>query len=115
MKINPLQAIAASVVILTSAGLAEVLRPHELMAKSSLAPDLEQAIPRQFGQWRYVPNTGLVTPAATAGYVRQELEAKIYSQEVGRSYTDGAGHVVMFLVAYGPVQNYRLKSHLPEV
>lgn len=115
MRINPFQAIAASAVILTSAGLAEVLRPHELMAKSSALPDLEQAIPRQFGQWRYVPNVGLVTPASPAGYVRRELEAKIYSQEVGRSYSDGAGHVVMLLVAYGPVQDYRLKSHLPEV
>jgi EpsI family protein len=28
---------------------------------------------------------------------------------------DRAGNVVMLLVAYGPVQDYRLKSHLPEV
>jgi EpsI family protein len=114
MRINPIQAIAASLVILTSAALAEVLRPHELMASSSAAPDLESAIPRQFGQWRFVPSIGLVTPTV-AGYVRQDLSAKIYSQEVARGYTDGAGHVVMLLVAYGPVQDYRLKSHLPEV
>jgi len=115
MRVNPIQAIAVSAVILLSAGLAEVLKPHELMANSSTVPDLEQAIPRQFGQWRFVPNVGLVTPTGTAGYVRQGLSAKIYSQEVARSYTDGAGHIVMFLVAYGPEQDYRLKSHLPEV
>jgi EpsI family protein len=115
MRINPIQALAAAVVILTSAGIAEVLRPHELMASSSSAPDLEKAIPRRFGQWSFVPNVGLVTPTGTAGYVKQELSAKIYSQEVTRSYTDGAGHIVMLVVAYGPVQDYRLKAHLPEV
>ena len=47
--------------------------------------------------------------------VQRELEQRIYSQELARGYTDAAGNVVMFLVAYGPVQNYRLKSHLPEV
>jgi EpsI family protein len=115
MRINPIQALAAAAVILASAGLAEVLRPHELMASSSAAPDLERAIPRRFGQWSFVPNVGLVTPTGTAGYVRQDLSAKIYSQEITRGYTDGAGHLVMFLVAYGPVQDYRLKAHLPEV
>ncbi|WP_456763565.1 exosortase C-terminal domain/associated protein EpsI [Bradyrhizobium sp. USDA 4463] len=30
-------------------------------------------------------------------------------------YTDGEGHVVMLLVAYGPVQNYKLKAHRPEI
>src|ERR1700730_2454609 len=115
MRVNPIQALVAATVILASAGLAEVLRPHELMASSSAAPDLENAIPRRFGQWSFVPNVGLVTPTGTAGYVRQELSAKIYSQEVTRGYSDGAGHLIMFLVAYGPVQDYRLKAHLPEV
>jgi EpsI family protein len=115
MRINPFQAIAASLVILASAALAEVLRPHQLMASASTVPNLETTIPRQFGQWRYVPSVGLVTPSGTAGYVRRELETKIYSQEVQRSYSDGAGHVVMMVVAYGPIQDYRLKSHLPEV
>jgi EpsI family protein len=115
MKSNPVQAILASIVILTSAALAEVLRPHELMAKASTALDLEKVIPRQFGEWTFVPSVGLVTPTGPAGFVRQDLSAKIYSQEVGRGYVDRAGNVVMLLVAYGPIQDYRLKSHLPEV
>jgi EpsI family protein len=115
MKINPVQAILACMAILTSTALAEALRPRELMANASTALDLEKAIPRQFGEWTLVPNVGLVTPAGPAGFVRQDLSAKIYSQEVGRGYVDRAGNVVMLLVAYGPIQDYRLKSHLPEV
>src|ERR1700722_18160667 len=102
MKINPVQAALAALAILTSAALAEVLRPHELMASSSKAPDLESAIPRQFGEWTLVPNVGLVTPTGPAGFARQDLSAKIYSQEIARGYADRAGNIVMFLVAYGP-------------
>lgn len=115
MKINPVQAILASFVILGAAALAEVLKPHQLMANASTVPKLETVIPLKFGQWTFVPNVGLVTPSGPAGYVKEELAAKIYSQEVTRGYVDGAGNIVMFLVAYGPIQDYRLKAHLPEV
>ena len=46
---------------------------------------------------------------------RTKKRTKVYSQEVARTYTDGRGNIVMLLVAYAPVQNYRLKSHRPEI
>jgi EpsI family protein len=115
MRINPFQAILASIAILGAAILAEGLKPRELLASTQVAPNLEMAIPKAFGGWRLVPEIGLVTPSDPSAYVNRELEQRIYSQEVARGYADAAGNVVMFLVAYGPVQNYRLKSHLPEV
>lgn len=116
MRINPIQAIVASVVILGAAGLSELLRPHELMAATSPAPNLETVIPKQFGQWHVVPNIGLVTPDGAANVVDPHDPASpIYSQEVARGYQDAEGNTVMFLVAYGPAQTYRLKSHFPEI
>jgi EpsI family protein len=116
MKINPVQAILASIAIVATVVLAQVLTPRELMASASASLDLEKAIPQQFGRWTYTPNVGLVTPSEPEGFVEtNKIAAKIYSQELGRGYTDQEGHVVMLLVAYGPVQNYRLKSHRPEV
>ena len=115
MGINPVQAILASMAILGTAVLAEAIRPRELLASTQVAPDLEKVIPREFGQWHLVPNVGLVTPGDPGAYLQRELSARIYSQEVSRGYADSAGNKIMFLVAYGPVQNYRLKSHLPEV
>jgi EpsI family protein len=115
MRINPVQAILASVAILGSAVLAEAIRPRELLASTQVAPNLEKILPRDFGQWHLVPNVGLVTPSEPGAYLERDLSARIYSQEVARAYADPAGNMVMFLVAYGPVQNYRLKSHLPEV
>src|SRR5216684_1815113 len=114
-KINQVQIILASIAILGSAVLAEVLAPRELMARTSALLDLEKVIPKQFGTWRLASGIAPVTPADPEGYVQADPYSKIYSQEVGRSYTDGHGNIVMLMVAYGPVQNFRLKAHRPEM
>src|SRR5260370_16710139 len=115
MRFNAVQAVLASVAILSTAVLAEAIRPRELLASTQVAPDLDKIIPRDFGGWHLIPNVGLVTPSEPGAYLERELSTRIYSQEVARGYTDSAGNVIMFLVAYGPVQNYRLKSHFPEL
>jgi EpsI family protein len=116
MKLNRVQIVLASIAILLAAVLAKVLEPRELMARSSASLDLQKVIPQQFGTWTLVPSVSPVTPADPEGYVEADANsARIYSQEVGRGYTDGHGNVVMLLVAYGPVQNYRLKAHRPEM
>jgi EpsI family protein len=115
MKSNRLQIVLVSVALLTAAVLAQVLAPHELMARTA-ALDLEKAIPRQFGNWTMVPDIHPITPTDPEGVVDPESKnSAIYSQEVGRGYVDRSGNVVMLLVAYGPVQNYRLKAHRPEM
>ena len=114
-KVNRVQVILASIAILGSAVLAEVLAPRELMARTSASLNLENDIPKKFGTWTLVPNITPVTPADPEGYVEPDANsAKIYSQEVARGYTDGRGNIVMLMVAYGPVQNFRLKAHRPE-
>jgi len=115
MKINRIQIILASIAILSSAILAEVLAPRELMARTSASFDLEKVIPKQFGLWRLATDIAPVTPSDPEGYVQADPYSRIYSQEVGRSYTDGHGNIVMLMVAYGPVQNFRLKAHRPEM
>src|SRR3954469_25512106 len=86
------------------------------MARNSIAPSLETVIPRQFGNWSLVPEISPVMPADPEGYVPPDPSSKkVYSQEVSRGYRDRSGNVVMLLVAYGPVQNYRLRAHRPEI
>lgn len=116
MRSNRLQIALASAAILAAAGLGVLLRPHELMARNSIAPRLETVIPRQFANWSVVPEISPVTPEDPEEYVQADsLSNKTYSQEVGRGYTDGRGNIVMLMVAYGPVQNYRLRAHRPEI
>ena len=115
MKINPLQIVLVSIALLGSAILAEVLTPRQLMARTA-SIDLETAIPRQFGGWTLLPNIQPIAPSEPEGIVDPDAKnAPVYSQEVGRSYVDRSGNLVMLMVAYGPVQNYRLKAHRPEV
>jgi EpsI family protein len=116
MKVSRVQIVLVSIALLAAAVLAEVLAPRELMARASASLDLQQVIPKQFGEWRWVPDVTPVTPQDPEGYVEPDAHsARIYSQEVGRTYTDGNGDIVMLMVAYGPVQNYRLKAHRPEM
>jgi EpsI family protein len=116
MKINRIQVILAAAAILGAAVLAQVLTPHELMARTAAEPSLDSVIPKQFGTWKLIPELSPVTPADPEQYVQPDPNSKkTYSQEVGRGYTDGHGNVVMLMVAYGPVQNYRLKAHRPEM
>jgi EpsI family protein len=114
--INRSQFILASIALLAAAALAHVLAPHELMARASASLNLETTIPKQFGRWTLLPSLRPVTPADPDGYVEaDEKSTRLYSQEVGRSYTDGNGNIIMLMVAYGPVQNFRLKAHRPEM
>ena len=116
MNLNKVQIILASIALLAAAILAQVLTPRELMARSSAAPKLEDVIPKQFGTWTFVPDLVPVTPAETDEYAAPDANStSVYSQEVGRSYTDGHGNIVMLMVAYGPVQNFRLHAHRPEI
>lgn len=116
MKMSRIQIGLASIALLAAALLAQVLAPRELMARTFASLDLQQVVPKQFGQWTLVPSLSPVTPADPEGYVEPDTQSgRVYSQEVGRVYTDGQGHIVMLMVAYGPVQNYRLKAHRPEM
>ena len=108
MILHP-RAIGAAALILAAAGLAQIMIPRELMARTSEKFDLQTIIPGQFGEWTQVPGIRLVEPAEPDALAHQ-----LYSQEMGRGYVDHEGHLVMLMVAYGPSQSDRLQLHRPE-
>jgi EpsI family protein len=115
MKIHPVHAVLASLAIVLTAVLAEVLTPSELMARASEKVDLDREIPRQFGVWSPDPAARIITPTEQDPFAEPDAASSpLYTQEVTRAYVDKYGHRVMLLVAYGPVQNFRLKAHRPE-
>lgn len=116
MSLRHAQIVLASTAIVLAAILSQVMVPKRLMARTAASPSLEEIIPRQFGTWRLVPEISPIKPIDTDAYFQPDaLAAKVYSQEAARGYSDGQGNIVMLLVAYGPVQNYRLKAHRPEI
>jgi len=61
MRINPVQAVLASVAILSTAVLAEAIRPRELLASTQVAPDLDKIIPKDFGGWHLGTDTEMLS------------------------------------------------------
>lgn len=104
------QVILASLAILLAAVAAEAMTPRTLMAQSSASLDLETLIPKQFGQWKAVPDVRVVEPPGS-----DVLSREIYNQEIARGFVDFEGHVVMLLIAYGVSQSDRLQLHRPEI
>jgi EpsI family protein len=102
--------ILASFVILSAAVAAEAMTPRTLMAQSTASMNLETLIPKEFGQWKPVPDVRVVEPPGS-----DYLAREIYNQELARGFVDEDGHVVMLLIAYGVSQSDRLQLHRPEI
>ena len=107
LSLNAAFAIAA---IVGSAALAEQMSPKVVMSQSERTIDYSAAVPDTFGDWTLVPSIKLVVPVEP-----DSLANKIYSQMVGRAYSDREGNIVMLLMAYGPRQSDALQLHRPEL
>jgi EpsI family protein len=72
---------------------------------------LEDTVPKQFGEWRELPDSGayVVNPQT------QELLDKLYSQLLTRTYVNASGYRIMLSLAYGDDQRGDLAAHKPEV
>jgi EpsI family protein len=114
VELNRARLICASCAIVLAAVLSDALTPRELMARTAAPQNLSELVPLRFGPWTSVPSIGLVTPVEADG-VTNAQGGGIYSQVVGRGYSDANGDIVMLLVAYGPVQDFRMKAHRPEL
>jgi len=88
-----------------------VARPGSKAADRGQAISLEQAVPKQFGDWVELPdqNAQVVNPQT------KELLDKLYSQMLTRTYVNKGGYRIMLSLAYGDDQRGALQAHKPEV
>ena len=72
---------------------------------------LEQMIPSTFGNWKSDPDAmyQVVDPE------REAVLKQVYQQTLSRTYSDGAGHMVMLSIAYGEQQIGSYQGHLPDI
>ena len=72
---------------------------------------LEETVPKQFGDWRELPQVGayVVNPQT------KELLDKLYSQILTRTYVNSSGYRIMLSLAYGDDQRGDMGMHKPEV
>jgi EpsI family protein len=94
---------------LGSLGAAEALRPRRHVSLLG-GKTLNDVIPQTLPGWTSVDQTDLVKPRE-----EDSLAARLYSQTVGRLYTETeSGFRVMMLAAYGQTQSRDLQLHRPE-
>ncbi len=87
------------------------LTPTKKLSQQLESIDLEQAVPKSFGQWSVDTNASPVLPSAET----LEAVAKIYDQTLSRTYVNESGKRIMLSIAYGGSQNQQLRAHRQEV
>lgn len=113
MKTLPLsfKTLVLMTLMAATALAALVFRPVIRLADLRAKLELQEIVPRQFGEWREVqqPLGQIVNPQQTA------LLRKYYAQTLSRTYVDVNGTVIMLSIAYGSTQNDGAALHYPEV
>ena len=110
MRLNRITLLISALMFAASAG-AIVARPDTKAADLGPAFSLEAIVPKQFGDWRELPQGTIqvVNPQA------QQLLDKLYSQILTRTYVNAEGYRIMLSLAYGTDQRGSLQAHKPEV
>jgi N-acetylglucosaminyldiphosphoundecaprenol N-acetyl-beta-D-mannosaminyltransferase len=100
--------LLAALMVAASAG--GILARPTITADTAQRAALATMVPRQFGEWREVPQaTQVVNPQA------EQLVDKLYSEVLTRNYANAQGYRVMLSLAYGSDQRRALQAHMPEV
>lgn len=94
-----------------AAGLAILMTPSAKVASNQRYVDLEQMIPKQFGEWRIDDR---IVPVQANPEVQAQLD-KIYNQVMSRTYINNKGERIMLSIAYGGDQRDSMQVHLPSV
>jgi len=101
--------LAAVMAMASLAGMA--VRPSPRPPGSAPRYLLDETVPRQFGEWRLLPESG----AQVVNPQTKELLDKLYSQVLARTYVNAQGYHIMLSLAYGDEQRGDLQAHKPEV
>ena len=105
------QALLAALLMVLCAVLAWSLTPRRKLVEVQGHMQLEQMMPRAFGDWTEVAvnHTTVVNPQ------QAEMLSRIYSQTLSRVYVNRQGQRVMLSLAYGEDQRDGMQLHYPEV
>jgi EpsI family protein len=113
-RVTTRRAAIAALLMAAGAGASYALTPRQKLASlRAVKLNLDVDVPSAFGDWR-------IDTASFAGIVNPETEQllnRIYSQQLSRTYVDGAGHRIMVSIVYGEDQRQSGGNamHAPEV
>ncbi len=85
--------------------------PRRYLADQTQPIQLEDELPRRFGDWMIDENLPVVLPAPDL----QAVLNKIYNQVLARTYINSRRERIMLSIAYGGDQSDGTRAHRPEV
>lgn len=100
-----------AVLMLITSGIALALKPTERIADEGPPLNLENIIPKKFGDWQEEPlrMSQIVNPQ------QKKVLDEIYTQILSRTYINNKGERIMLSIAYGADQSDAKQLHYPEV
>lgn len=99
------------VLMLGAATLSVVAVPTKLLSDTRPGFDLEQSIPKTFGDWTVDPYMVPIPPSPD----QEAAMNKIYDQILSRTYVNSKGERIMLSITYGARQNQQMRAHRQEV
>ncbi|MED5619586.1 exosortase-associated protein EpsI, B-type [Ideonella sp. BN130291] len=103
--------IVVAVLMLSALVLSTVATPQEKLADTRQHFVLDQAVPRQFDDWRVDDSVAPLPPSPDQASVLNQ----IYDQILSRTYINSRGERVMLSITYGSRQTQQLRAHRQEV
>ncbi len=87
------------------------IKPTEYLADKLPFIDLDEVVPKAFGDWRAVEqgNLQVINPQA------EVLVNTLYQEVLNRVYVNQSGYAIMLSIAYGRDQRDGMDVHKPEV
>jgi EpsI family protein len=111
MKLIPMRALLVLLAMLLATGLSVAAKPRTRVADEGPKIDLEQIVPKAFGEWAVDERVVPVLPSPE----QQALLSKLYNQTLARTYLNDKGERIMLSIAYGGDQSDSMQVHRPEV
>lgn len=100
--------------MLAAVGLGQLMAPSVSMSPPG-AVDLEAMVPKQFGDWTYVPSATTQVDLAVKRDGEEGSNTRVYDQVLMRTYRNTQGQMVMLALAWGRQQRQEVKIHRPEL
>jgi EpsI family protein len=107
----PMRAVLVLAAMLLATGLSVAAKPRSKVADEGPKIDLEQIVPKAFGDWTIDDRVVPVLPSPE----QQALLNKLYNQTLARTYFNRRGERIMLSIAYGGDQSDSMQVHRPEV
>jgi len=97
--------------MLGAATLSVVAVPNALLSETRSKFELDQAVPKAFGDWTVDASVVPLPPSPD----QQSVLNQIYDQILSRTYVNTKGERIMLSITYGSRQNQQMRAHRQEV